>query len=204
MDAEEGGHEDQLLDLRVVVAVVEELIEPIAGLLRLGHEQEVMPDLLLGGRPDVPERESRELLDVGVVDCQVRQVHQEEVDDLLVLDVVTAHLVEGELRLQDVVAEVEDHEALAHHPDDVGALRGQADTVDVPLGVPEGVDVEDEPLEVLAVEGDDVLVDELPLHRVQATRLPLLLLAGEDVILHLLSYHLHELTVIGFLYYPMG
>ena len=36
------------------------------------------------------------------------------------LDVITPHLVEGELRLQDVVAEVEDDEALTDHLDDVG------------------------------------------------------------------------------------
>lgn len=66
--------------------------------------------------------------------------------------------------MQDVVAEIQDDEALADHLYDVGGVRGEADAVDVLLGVPEGVDVEDEALEVLAVEGDDVLVDELPLH----------------------------------------
>jgi hypothetical protein len=106
--------------------------------------------------------------------------------------------------LQDVVAEIQDDEALADHLYDVGGVRGEADAVDVLLGVPEGVDVEDEALEVLAVEGDDVLVDELPLHRVQPTWLSLPLLAGEDVVLHLLPHHLHEFTVIGLLYYPVG
>lgn len=49
MDVEEGGHEDQFLHLGVVVAIVEELIQSITGLLRLSYEQEVMFDFLLGG-----------------------------------------------------------------------------------------------------------------------------------------------------------
>ena len=43
------------------------------------------------------------MLDVGVIDGQVAEIHEEEVDHFAVLQVVPAHLVEGELRLQDVV-----------------------------------------------------------------------------------------------------
>ena len=49
MDAEEGGHEDQFLDLRVVVAIVEEFIEAVTGLLGLSYEEEVVFDFFLGG-----------------------------------------------------------------------------------------------------------------------------------------------------------
>lgn len=81
-------------------------------------------------------------------------------------DVVPAHLVEGVLRLQDVVAEIQDDEPLTHHLDYIGCFQGETHAVDVLFGVSEGLRVEDESLEVLAVEGDDVLVDKIPLHRV--------------------------------------
>lgn len=58
MDVEKGRHEDQFLDLSVVVPVVEKLIQPVTGLLRLSHEQEVVLYFFLGGRLDVFERES--------------------------------------------------------------------------------------------------------------------------------------------------
>lgn len=78
-----------------------------------------MTDFLLGGGVEVPEGESGEFLDIGVVDGQVAEVHQEEIDHFLVVDVVPAHLVEGVLRLQDVVAQVQDHEALTYHLHDI-------------------------------------------------------------------------------------
>lgn len=196
VDGQEGGHQDEFLHLGVVVAVVEELVEPVAGLLGLGDKEEMVANLLLAGLPDGPEGEFGELLDVGVVDGQVAEVHEEEVDHLAVLQVVTAHLVEGELRLQDVVAEVQNHEALIHHLD-VSARSLQPPAAHLPLGVAVGLDVEDELLEVLAVEADYVLAYELPL---QALAAPSALLPrGEHVVVDLLSNHLHELGVEGFL-----
>ena len=76
--------------------------------------------------------------------------------------------------------------------------------VDVFFCVSVGVNVEDESFEVLAVEGDDVLVDELPFHRVHPPRVPFFLLPRENVVLHLLPNHLHQPTIIRFLYDGVG
>jgi hypothetical protein len=59
MNVQESRHQDNALDLAVVVPVVEELIQPVAGLLGLGHEQEMMPELLAARLLDVVERKAR-------------------------------------------------------------------------------------------------------------------------------------------------
>lgn len=196
VDGEEGGHQDEFFHLRVIVPVVEELVEPVAGLLGLSDKEEMVADLLLAGLLDALEGKLGEFLDVGVVNGQVAEVHEEEVDHLAVLQVVPAHLVEGELRLQNVVAEVQDHEALIDHLDKP-SLSLHPPAAHVPLSVAVGVDVEDELLEVLAVEADYVLVYELPL-KALTPPFPLLPL-GEDIVVDLLSNHLHELGVERFL-----
>ena len=59
MNVQERRHHDDVLDLTVVVPVVEELIQSVAGLLGLGHEQEMVLELLAARLLDVVERKAR-------------------------------------------------------------------------------------------------------------------------------------------------
>lgn len=47
MNIEKGWHHDDIFDLAVVVTIVEELIEPIAGFLGFSDEQKMMFGLLI-------------------------------------------------------------------------------------------------------------------------------------------------------------
>lgn len=53
---------------------------------------------------------SGQFLNIVVVDSQVIQVHDEQVEDFLLLDVVSAHLVERLLGLQDEIYQVKNLE----------------------------------------------------------------------------------------------
>ena len=103
VDGQEGRHQHHRFYLVVVVAVVEELVEAVAGLLRFGDKEEVVLGVLQSCVLDVLEREAGDCLHEAVVDEQVLQVLDEHGQQLLVLQVVAAHLVEGILRTQNVV-----------------------------------------------------------------------------------------------------
>jgi hypothetical protein len=62
-----------------------------------------MTDLLTVGLLDILDGNFGELLDEGVVDDEIVEVHNEKIEDLVVFEVVAPHLVEGKLRLQYVV-----------------------------------------------------------------------------------------------------
>lgn len=53
---------------------------------------------------------SGQFLDIVIVDSQIIQVHDEQVEDFLLLDVVSTHLIERLLRLQNEIYQVKNLE----------------------------------------------------------------------------------------------
>jgi hypothetical protein len=101
--AQKSWHKNGLLDLAIVITIIEELVETITSLLGLRYKKKIMTNLLTVGFFDVLDGNFGELLDEGVVDDEIVEVHNEQIEDLVIFEVVAAHLVEGKLRLQDVV-----------------------------------------------------------------------------------------------------
>lgn len=145
--------------------------------------------------------------DVIVEDDDVVEVHDEEIEDFLVVDVVSAHLVESVLRTEDVVHQVQSHEAIVDQLHDV--LR-----VHPPLGVClNGADCPGHQehrlkthkvfLEILAVERDDVFLYEVTASVLEGDLYLLLLLRGtmvlDEVFIDLIQYNLDELRIVGLL-----
>lgn len=78
-----------------------------------------MAHLLVAGIFDRIYWEVSHGLDVVIVRDDVWEVHREEAQDFLVLNVVSSHFIEGILRSKDVVDKVEDDESSIKKLDNV-------------------------------------------------------------------------------------
>ena len=74
-----------------------------------------MADLLTVGFFELLDSQLGQFLDIGVIDNKIVEVHDEEVDDFVVFEVVPAHFVESILRLKDVIAKVKNDKPVVDH-----------------------------------------------------------------------------------------
>jgi hypothetical protein len=71
---------------------------------------------------EIFHRKFAQFLDVWVVDDEIIEVHNKKVDNFIVFEIVPTHLIESELSLEDIVAEIKDNEALIDYFNDVVAF----------------------------------------------------------------------------------
>lgn len=123
------------------------------------------------------------------------------------LNIVSPHLIEGKLGLQNVVYEVEDDEAVVDELDEVRVLWSWASYIF--LCVPISLYVDHELLKILGIERYDMSLNEFLLGILQL-HLYLLIVLGpsthlfflrckalHNILVHLLRNNIHELLIVG-------
>lgn len=187
--------------MAVVVPVVEELVEAVTCLLSFSHEQKVMSYFFIRGMLEGVNRKMGNLLYVRVVDNEIVEIHDKKTKHLVVLKVIATHLVKGKLGLEDIVAEIQDDEAMVDELDHAEPCLWQA--LDVLLSELVGLDVHDQLVDVPAVKRYDILLNELFLRIVEfavSALLPpllvlLLLTRPNHIVFNLLRKQSRELLV---------
>lgn len=107
INGQEGGHGDEFLNLGVVVSIVIELIQAIGGFLGLSEVQKAVLNLFLLDIVNGLGHQLGQLFGVVIVNRQIIQVHNKQVEYLLMLNIVPSHLVKTLLRLDDKVYQVQ-------------------------------------------------------------------------------------------------
>jgi hypothetical protein len=106
LNSQKLGHFNEGSYLFVVVSIVEELIKSIACLLSLGNEEKMVFQELAIRLADNFDREVSDKFNVIVVDDDIVEVHDEEIENFLVLEIVTAHFVKSVLGAKDIVDQI--------------------------------------------------------------------------------------------------
>ncbi len=93
LDGQKGRHADHLLDPGIIVPVVIELIETIRYLLRFSKKQEAMLNLFLAISSNVTGDLFNHFLNKIIEQGQIVQIHNKQIQYLVLLNIVPAHLV---------------------------------------------------------------------------------------------------------------